>query len=248
MLAKYGDKKYYLKYVEGKINKIKVEVEYTVIKGGIEAMGFCSSNYTKKIIKREFVEIILLKTNLDFSSEKIMRMFKNLIEENGYEKAREIFDINTINEREIMLGIQDRKRVEEQEVEVKEKKTKKRETGVRKYLRTPENKADLKAYILDKRLAGNFYTSIIENIKSDYGMTISKTTVMKLFKEVCEEEGIEYFTDSDVFYMHKSEVARWIRAGLPRAEVMDRFKEEYGVELNKYYYTVARREREAIEC
>lgn len=79
-------------------------------------------------------------------------------------------------------------------------------------------------------------------------MTISKTTVMKLFKESCEEEGIEYFTDSDVFYMHKSEVARWIRAGLPRAEVMDRFKEEYGVELNKYYYTVARREREAIEC
>ena len=32
MLAKYGDKKYYLKYVEGKINKIRVEVEYTVIK------------------------------------------------------------------------------------------------------------------------------------------------------------------------------------------------------------------------
>lgn len=246
MLAKYRDKKYYLTYVEGKINKIRVEVEYTVIKGGIEAMGFCSSNYTKRIIKREFVEIILLKTNLDFSDKQIMIMFKNLIEKECYEKAREIFDINTINEREIMLGIQDRKRAEEQEVEVKEKKTKKRETGVRKYLRTPENKADLKAYILDKRLAGNFYTSIIENIKSDYGMTISKTTVMKLFKEVCEEEGIEYFTDSDVFYMHKSEVARWIRAGLPRAEVMDRFKEEYGVELNKYYYTVAR--REAIEC
>lgn len=211
-------------------------------------MGFCSSNYTKRIIKREFVEIILLKTNLDFSDKQIMIMFKNLIEKEGYEKAREIFDINTINEREIMLGIQDRKRAEEQEVEVKEKKTKKRETGVRKFLKTPENKADLKAYILDKRLAGNFYTSIIENIKSDYGMTISKTTVMKLFKEVCEEEGIEYFTDSDVFYMHKNEVARWIRAGLPRAEVMDRFKEEYGVELNKYYYTVARREREAIEC
>lgn len=246
MLAKYGDKKYYLTYVEGKINKIRVEVEYTVIKGGIEAMGFCSSNYTKRIIKREFVEIILLKTNLDFSDKQIMIMFKNLIEKEGYEKAREIFDINTINEREIILGIQDRKRAEEQEV--KEKKTKKRETGVRKFLKTPENKADLKAYILDKRLAGNFYTSIIENIKSDYGMTISKTTVMKLFKEVCEEEGIEYFTDSDVFYMHKNEVARWIRAGLPRAEVMDRFKEEYGVELNKYYYTVARREREAIEC
>lgn len=246
MLAKYGDKKYYLTYVEGKINKIRVEVEYTVIKGEIEAMGFCSSNYTKRIIKREFVEIILLKTNLDFSGEKIMKMFKNLIEENGYEKAREIFDINTINEREIMLGIQDRKRAEEQEVEVKEKKTKKRETGVRKFLKTPENKSELKAYILDKRLAGNFYTSIIESIKKDYKMTISKTTVMKLFKESCEEEGIEYFTDSDVFYMHKSEVARWIRAGLPRAEVMDRFKEEYGVELNKYYYTVAR--REAIEC
>lgn len=244
MLAKYRDKKYYLTYVEGKINKIRVEVEYTVIKGGIEAMGFCSSNYTKRIIKREFVEIILLKTNLDFSDKQIMIMFKNLIEKEGYEKAREIFDINTINEREIMLGIQDRKRAEEQEV--KEKKTKKRETGVRKFLKIPENKSDLKAYILDKRLAGNFYTSIIESIKKDYKMTISKTTVMKLFKESCEEEGIEYFTDSDVFYMHKSEVARWIRAGLPRAEVMDRFKEEYGVELNKYYYTVAR--REAIEC
>ena len=247
MLAKYRDKKYYLTYVEGKINKIRVEVEYTVIKGGIEAMGFGSSNYTKKIIKREFVEIILLKTNLDFSDKQIMIMFKNLIEKEGYEKAREIFDIDTINEREIMLGIQDRKRAEEQEVEIKEKKkTKKRETGVRKYLRTPENRADLKAYILDKRLAGNFYTSIIENIKSDYGMTISKTTVMKLFKESCEEEGIEYFTDSDVFYMHKNKVVGWIRAGLPRAEVMDRFKEEYGVELNKYYYTVAR--QEAIEC
>lgn len=244
MLAKYGDKKYYLKYVEGKINKIKVEVEYTVVKGGIEAMGFCSSNYTKRIIKREFVEIILLKTNLDFSDKQIMIMFKNLIEKEGYEKAREKFDINTFNEREIMLGIQDRKRVEEQEEN--KKKTKKRETGVRKFLKTPENKSDLKAYILDKRLAGNFYTSIIESIKKDYKMTISKTTVMKLFKESCEEEGIEYFTDSDVFYMHKSEVARWIRAGLPRAEVMDRFKEEYGVELNKYYYTVAR--REAIEC
>ena len=163
MLAKYGDKKYYLKYVEGKINKIRVEVEYTVIKGGIEAMGFCSSNYTKRIIKREFVEIILLKTNLDFSDKQIMIMFKNLIEKEGYEKAREIFDINTINEREIMLGIQDRKRAEEQEV--KEKKTKKRETGVRKFLKIPENKSDLKAYILDKRLAGNFYTSIIESIK-----------------------------------------------------------------------------------
>lgn len=246
MLAKYGDKKYYLKYVEGKINKIRVEVEYTVIKGGIEAMGFCSSNYTKRIIKREFVEIILLKTNLDFSDKQIMIMFKNLIEKEGYEKAREIFDINTINEREIMLGIQDRKRAEEQEVEVKEKKTKKRETGVRKFLKTPENKSDLKAYILDKRLAGNFYTSIIKSVKNDYGMTISKTTVMKLFKESCEEEGIEYFTDSDVFYMHKDEVVGWIKAGLPRIEVMDRFKEEYGVELNKYYYTVAR--REAIEC
>ena len=54
MLAKYGDKKYYLKYVEGKINKIKVEVEYTVVKGGIEAMGFCSSNYNKKRVCRNY--------------------------------------------------------------------------------------------------------------------------------------------------------------------------------------------------
>lgn len=51
MLAKYGDKKYTLTYLQGSINKIRVDVEHRVKKGGIEALGFCSSNYNKTVIK-----------------------------------------------------------------------------------------------------------------------------------------------------------------------------------------------------
>lgn len=168
MLAKYKDEKYTLTYLQGSINKIRVDVERRVKKGGIEALGFCSSNYNKTVIKNELVEIIPLKRTME-SRGMLMQVLKDLIEEEGYAEARKDFDIN-----------------------------------------------------------------------------VFKGLVTKLFKEACKEQKVEYLTNSDVFFTHKNKVVGWIRNGMPKNEVISKFNEEYGTELNNYYYGLAR--REALKC
>lgn len=114
MLAKYGDKKYTLTYLQGSINKIRVDVECRVKKGGIEALGFCSSNYNKTVIKNELVEIIPLKRTME-NRGMLMQVLKDLIEEEGYAEARKDFDINVFKEKEILMGIKDEKFMKELE-------------------------------------------------------------------------------------------------------------------------------------
>ena len=248
MLAKYGDKKYTLTYLQGSINKIRVDVERRVKKGGIEALGFCSSNYNKTVIKNELVEIIPLKRTME-SRGMLMQVLKDLIEEEGYAEARKDFDINVFKEKEILMGIKDEKFMKELEglenVDLR-KKPKKQEMTTKSFLRSEKRKEDLKAFIFNKRLKGCFYHEIAEEVEKAFDIVVSKGLVTKLFKEACKEQKVEYLTNSDVFFTHKNKVVGWIRNGMPKNEVISKFNEEYGTELNNYYYGLAR--REAIKC
>lgn len=247
--AKHGGKCYKLKYVTREYtDAIKVDVEYKKMKGGIEALGFGSSNYTKEITVMEHAETILIKKGND--KEKILSLLQYEIEKNGYVKALEKIDTYIYKETEIIENMYMNSLEEEmKEKEVKKAfkpESKKQESISRKILSNPEKRKEIREYLFNKRAEKCLYDDLVKGLEKDFGFKVHKTTINRLLKEACKERGIEYVSNSEMFFNHKDVLVGWIKSGMQKDEVIGRFNDIYGMQLNKYYYSMA--EREAKRC
>lgn len=201
--AKHGGKYYKLKYVTREYtDAIKVDVEYKKMKGGIEALGFGSSNYTKEITVMEHVETILIKKGND--KEKILSLLQYEIRKNGYAKALEKIDAYIYKETEII----EKMYLNNLEEEIKEKEakrvfkpeSKKQELISRKILSNPEKRKEIREYLFNKREEKCLYEELEIGLKEKFGIKVHKTTIFRLLKEACKERGIEYINNSKIFF------------------------------------------------
>lgn len=163
-----NNKRYILDYdIEQSI--LKIEQEYKTVKKDIRCMGFCPQYYKKVITKKELVGKFKLPNMSKERNILKIKEFANEIERVGYADA----DKNISSDKKIFEGCNSpTERMEKLVFQEEERKV-------------------IREYIFEYRESGDSFKDIASSVNNKYGLPISDTTTRRLYREACQEKGLE---------------------------------------------------------
>lgn len=150
---------------------LKIEMEYKTIKKDIRCMGFCPQCYKKIITKKELVGKFKLPNMSKERNILKIKEFANEIERVGYIKA----DKNISSNKKINLFEGCDNPAERME----------------KLVFQEEERKIIREYIFEYREYGDSFRDIASRVNKKYGLPISDTTTRRLYREACQEKGLE---------------------------------------------------------
>lgn len=163
-------KRYILDY-DTEQSVLKIEKEYKTVKKDIRCMGFCPQCYKKVITKKELVGKFKLPNMSKERNILKIKEFANEIERVGYVNA----DKNISSNKKINLF----------------KGCSNPEEYMERMVIPSEERKIIKEYIFEYREYGDSFRDIASSVNKKYGLPISYTTTRRLYREACEEKGIE---------------------------------------------------------